>query len=42
MNSKMLLEMEKQVVGIYDCADFVHLLGINVSYIWKLLKQDAK
>jgi hypothetical protein len=38
MNSKMLLEVEKPVVGIYDYADFVHLLRINVSYIWKILK----
>jgi hypothetical protein len=42
MNGKMLLELEKQVVGIYDYADFVNLLGINASYICKLLKQDTK
>jgi len=39
MNIKMLLEVEKPVVGIYDYADFVHLLRINVSYIWKILKR---
>jgi hypothetical protein len=40
----MLLELEKQVVGIYNYAYFVHLSGIDVSYsyIWNLLKQDAK
>lgn len=42
MNSKIVLELGNQVEGIYYCADFVHLLGINVLYMWKLLKQDAK
>lgn len=42
MNIKMLLELEKQVVGIYDYADFVHVLGVNVSYIYTVYMETTR